>query len=227
MQSHRRIVCASFAALVVSAASAAAQLPNAPVLQNVWANPGIVGAFNMGGGSGGSVYAGAASWTPSSGRFQVSGGLGVQALSSGGGSNAAYGARLALPLGSAMGSFGFGAFAGVGGGGVKRTVIDSATGDTLARNATTTQIPVGGAIGWRHSIGTSHGFSVYATPSYVFLTGAGSSGGIFRVGLGADVGITGSIGATGGVELGQTRTSVGGPSGTIYGLGLSYAFGRR
>lgn len=221
-----RVACVSVATVAWSS-SAAAQLPNAPILQNVWANPGMVGAFNMGGGSGGSVYAGAASWTPSSGRFQLSGGVGVQALSNGGGSNAAYGARVAVPLGGAGGSFGFGAFAGVGGGGAKRTVVDSITRDTLASSATTTLIPVGGSVGWRKAIGASHGFSVYASPSYVFLTGGGSSGGIFRVGLGGDVGITQSIGLTGGVELGQAKSSLGGPSGTIYGLGVSYAFGRR
>lgn len=220
-----RVACVSVAAAAWSS-SAAAQLPNAPILQNVWANPGMVGAFNMGGGSGGSVYAGAASWTPSSGRFQVSGGLGAQVLTNSGGSNFAYGARLALPLGGAGSSFGFGAFAGVGGGGAKRTVVDSITGDTIASNATTTLIPVGGSVGWRHAIGSSHGFSLYATPSYVFLTGGGSSGGIFRAAVGGDLGITQSIGLTGGVEFGQTRSSLGGPSGTMYGLGVSYAFGR-
>ena len=108
-----RAACVSVFTVAWSS-SAAAQLPNAPILQNVWANPGMVGAFNMGGGSGGSVYAGAGSWTPSSGRFQVSGGLGAQVLTNGGGSNFAYGARLALPLGGAGSSFGFGAFAAIG-----------------------------------------------------------------------------------------------------------------
>jgi hypothetical protein len=221
-----RVACVSIVT-VVWASSAAAQLPNAPILQNVWANPGMVGAFNMGGGSGGSVYAGAASWTPSSGRFQLSGGLGIQSTTNGGGSNAAYGARVALPLGGSSASFGFAGFVGLGGGGAKRTVVDSVTRDTIVANATTTLIPVGGSVGWRKAIGTSHGFSLYATPSYVFLTGGGSNGGILRAAVGADVGITQSIGLTGGVEFGQTRSSLGGPSGTMYGLGVSYAFGTR
>ena len=63
-----------------------------------------------------------------------------------------------------------------------------------------------------------------------FLAGAGGSksGGLVRVGVGADVGVTNSMGVTVGTELGQTRPrGVGGPSGVLFGLGLSYAFGRR
>src|SRR5437762_12780543 len=82
-------------ALTVLAGSAEAQLPGAPVLQNVWATPGVVGAFDLAGGSGGSVYAAAGSWTPNAGRFQFSGGLGMQARSGGGGSSVAYGVRAA------------------------------------------------------------------------------------------------------------------------------------
>src|SRR6185436_14423181 len=48
----------------VAAASADAQLPSAPVLQIVWATPGLVGAVNIAGGSDATVYAAAAGWTP-------------------------------------------------------------------------------------------------------------------------------------------------------------------
>jgi hypothetical protein len=68
---------------------------------------------------------------------------------------------------------------------------------------------------------------LYATPSYVWTSGSGRTSGLMRTGVGADVGITNSIGITGGVEFGQTKTGTTGPSGTVYGLGLSYVFGRR
>jgi hypothetical protein len=84
------------------------------------------------------------------------------------------------------------------------------------------------AIGWRRAIGGSHGLSVYATPNYVFFSGGSKTGGLFRAGIGADVGITGSLGVTGGAEFGGTRgRAVGGPSGVLYGVGVSYAFRRQ
>ena len=90
------------------------------------------------------------------------------------------------------------------------------------------QIPVGAAFGWRHALGSGHGFSVYASPSYVFLSGTGQSKGLVRAALGADIGITSSMGATAGVEFGQgaPRGALG-PSSTLWGLGFSYALGRR
>src|SRR4051812_43182098 len=82
----------------IAAASADAQMPGAPVLQNAWGTPGIVGALNVTGGSDGSTYAAAGSWSPGSGRFQFSGGLGVQQRA-GNGSGGAYGVRVAMPFG--------------------------------------------------------------------------------------------------------------------------------
>ena len=211
-------------ALTVMAGSAGGQLPGAPVLQNAWAMPGMAAAFNMGGGGGGSVYAGAGSWTPNSGRFQLSGGVGSQTRS-GIGTGLAYGFRAAVPLVGPDASVGFGAFAGIGGTSATNQSGDTTAADSIA-SAATTRIPVGVAIGWRHTI-ASRGFSVYATPSYVWTTGGGESAGLVRAGLGVDAGITNSIGVTGGVEFGQTRNKGGGPSGTVYGIGVSYAFGRR
>jgi hypothetical protein len=49
-------------AMVACATQAAAQMPGAPILQNAWASPGIVVAFNFAGGSEGPVYSAAASW---------------------------------------------------------------------------------------------------------------------------------------------------------------------
>jgi hypothetical protein len=213
------------AALTMMAGWAGAQIPNAPVLQNVWAMPGMVGAFNLGGGGGGSVYAAAGSWTPSSGRFQLSGGIGSQSRTGSGGASWAYGVRGAIPLASPDATFGFGAFAGIGGGSAaKRATADSASADTTTTS--TTQIPVGVAVGWRHAI-ASRGFSLYATPSYVWQTGGGGASGRIRAAVGADVGLTNSIGVTGGIEFGQAGARSGGQGGTVYGLGVSYAFGRR
>jgi len=204
-------------AAVVVAASAGGQLPSAPILQNVWANHGLVGALDFGGGSDGSVYAGAISFTAA--RLQISGGLGYQTRTDMK-SRTVYGVRAAMPFGGASSSFGFGAFAGIGGGNTSTTGADSA--------ANTTQVPLGVAVGWRKAFGGTHGISLYADPAYVLYSGGSKSGGLFRVGLGADIGITSSLGATIGAELGATRArGVGGPSGVLYGAGVSYAFGKR
>src|ERR1041384_3177267 len=95
---------------VVLASSARGQMPSTPILQNVWANSGLVGAVDFAGGPGGSVYAAAASWSPNASRFQFSGGVGMQAQTAGLGSSVAYGARIAMPLASQNANFGFGAF---------------------------------------------------------------------------------------------------------------------
>jgi hypothetical protein len=206
--------------VAISASVARAQLPGVPVLQNAWATPGIVGALDIGGGSDGSVYAAAGSWTPVSGRFQVSGGAGFESRS-GASSRGVYGARVAIPLGGASSTFGFGAFGGIGGGSGGKTAAADSTASTL-------EIPIGAAIGWRHTVGASHGVSVYATPSYVYFSGGSQNKGLIRTAFGADIGVTRSIGATVGVEFGQTRArGLGGPSGSLYGLGLSYALGQR
>ena len=199
------------------ASTLGAQMPGAPVLQNAWASPGLVGAIDYGGGDG-SVYAGAVSWASATARLQLSGGIGVRSRSGGAGSKSVYGVRAALPLGGAASPIGFGLFAGVGGG--QNAAADSA--------ASTTEIPIGVAIGWRRAVGSSHGFSLYATPSYVYFSGGDKPGGVMRVGIGVDIGLTKMLGATVGAEFGGTRSaSIGGPTGTLWGVGLSYAFGRR
>jgi hypothetical protein len=201
----------------VTASTLGAQMPGAPILQNAWAAPGVVAAVDYAGGDG-SLYAGAVSWGSATGRFQLSGGLGVRSQSGSTGSNSVYGVRAALPLGGATSPIGFGAFAGVGGGKLPKA-------DSTASN---TQVPVGVAVGWRRAVGASHGFSLYATPSYVFLTGGSKSGGVVRTGVGVDFGITKALGATVGAEFGASRAKgEGGPTGTLYGVGVSYALGRR
>jgi hypothetical protein len=225
MRAQQTLRIAALAATIVTA-SADAQMPGSPVLQNAWATPGIVGAVNIAGGSDATVYAAAGAWTPVSGRFQLSGGLGYQTRT-GGTSGGVYGVRVAMPFGGASSTFGFAGFAGAGGGGSAKQV-DLPGAAALDSTPSTGQFPVGAAIGWRRAVGSNHGVSVYATPSYVFFTGGSKTGGLIRAAVAADVGITSSLGATGGVEFGQTRPrGFGGPSGTSYGLGVSYAFGRR
>ena len=230
-------------ALVASwATPVGGQIPGAPVLQNAWATPGIVGAIDVGGGSGASVYAAAASWAPGSGRFQLSGGGGIE-TGSGTKSRGVYGLRVAMPLGGASSTFGFAAFAGVGGGPSRVTSFTTCpagfpcpvcpTGPSTCPSVTdsvtsTAEVPVGVAAGWRHAIGATHGVSLYATPSYVFFSGGTKGRGLFRAALGGDVGITSSLGATLGIEFGGKRPhGLGGPTGSLYGFGLSYALGHR
>ena len=210
------------AAMTMMAGWAGAQLPGAPVLQNAWASPGMAGALNLGSG-GGSLYALAGSWTPASGRMQLSGGIGSQSRTGDESARWVYGVRLAVPLANPNAGFGFGAFAGIGGSNSSRT-SDTLTADSTSGSAT--RIPLGVALGWRRALG-SRGFSLYTTPSYLLMSGGGKSTGLMRVGLGADVGVTSSIGVTAGLEFGQTKSGSAGPAGTVYGLGVSYAFGKR
>jgi hypothetical protein len=202
-----------------SVASVGAQLPGAPVLQNAWASPGIVGAVNVGGGADGGAYAVAGSWAPTTGSYELSGGFGSRHFS-GAGSRTVYGFRLAVPFGSKAGAFGFAAFIGAGGGSVSNNATDSA--------ASTSEVPVGFAVGWRRALGSMHGVSVYASPSYVFLSGGRERGNLVRGAVGVDFAFTPSFGLTAGIDFGQTRAhDIGGPSGALFGVGLAYAFKRR
>jgi len=213
--------------LLLVASVLRAQMPNAPVLQDVWTTPGAVLALNLAGGSQGSVYGAAASFSPGT-RLELSGGVGLQAVT-GAGSRLAYGFRGALPLGGATSAMGFGLFAGVGGGVAPRSHSSTVSGvpDTTA-SASVMEVPVGGSVGWRHDLGNGHGFSLYGSPLYMFVSGGGKSSGLFRAAVGADAGITPVLGATVGVEFGQTRTAtLPGPRSTLWGLGVSYALGRR
>lgn len=221
-------------AIAAVASSADAQIPGAPVLQNAWATPGIVGALNYSGSSGENVFAAAAGWSPGSARFQLSGGLGYQTQTDFSG-RAVYGARIAMPFGGKSSTFGFAAFAGVGGGPARKARVpdlrtfdanDSTTvTDTLASTA---QIPIGAAVGYRRTIGSNHGISVYATPAWVIYSGGTKTNGLFRAAIGADIGITSALGATVGVDFGGTRAKeLGGPSSAQYGIGVSYALGKR
>ena len=219
-------------AAVLMATSSAAQMPGAPTLQNAWAAPGGVVAFNFAGGPEGQTYAAALSYAPSSAKLLFAGGYGWR-NGLGTSQNGAYGLRLAFPFGfsGATGSFGFAAFAGVGGGPQVTTTrtVPIPSGilvvDTLS---STTQVPIGLSVGWRHFSGGSQGISIYATPNYVFYSGGTANGNLMRVGIGSDIAISPALGVTLGTEFGGTRRStLGGPSGVLYGVGVSYAFRRR
>ena len=217
-------------AAVLVATSGGAQMPGTPTLQNAFVAPSGVVAFNFGGGPEGQTYGAALSYAPSSAKLLFAGGYGWR-NGSGTSQNGVYGLRLAFPFGSATGSFGFAAFAGVGGGPQVTTTrtVPTPSGilvvDTLS---STTQVPIGLAVGWRHFSGGSQGISIYATPNYVFYSGGTANGNLMRVGIGSDIAISPVLGVTLGADFGATRRStLGGPSGVLYGVGVSYAFRRR
>jgi len=219
-------------AITALAAPTGAQMPGAPVLQNAWTTSGIVGALNYAGSSGESVFGAAAGWSPGSARFQVSGGVGYQNRTDFDG-RVVYGARVSIPFRGPTSTFGFAAFAGIGGGPAGKHTVELPpafdTEVTVTDTASSTvQVPLGAAIGYRRAFGSNHGISIYATPAWVIYTGGTKTDGLFRVAVGADVGITRSIGATVGVDFGGTRAKeLGGPSSAQYGIGVSYALGKR
>jgi hypothetical protein len=191
-------------------------MPGAPVLQNAWAAPGIVAALNISGG-GGSVYAAAVGWAPSTGRFQFSGGAGMQS-GTGTGSRAVYGARIAFPVRQMMGGkLGIAGFAGVGGGA-------GSSADTTRSN---TVLPGGLAVAYRQAVGSGgRGFSVYADPNFQYHKGAKGGQGYIRVGFGLDAGLSRRFGLTIGAESGASAgAGKAGPRGSLYGVGVSMKLG--
>jgi hypothetical protein len=122
------------------------------------------------------------------------------------------------------GNLGVAAFGGIGG--ARGPTIDGArVGLGYA--------PVGAVVGYRRALGAMRGFSVYAAPFFGFFRSdrgdAGSeSTGLFRVSVGADFAVTRAIGVTAGLEAGASGRDEGpGPSGAVWGVGVSYTFGRR
>jgi hypothetical protein len=118
------------------------------------------------------------------------------------------------------GSLGVGAFAGVGGAASTRI-------NGVLSNPALTVVPVGATVGYRHSIGTSKGFSVFASPIYRW-TRADSSGFVesssaMRGAIGLDFAVTQSIGFTVGGEFGaHSATSESG----LFGVAISFLPGR-
>lgn len=203
--------------LVVSVGEVShSQLPNTPILQNAFVNPGVTAAVDFTNLGGWSSFAGAAAWAPGSKRFQFSGGVGAQ-THSGEPTRTVYGGRLNIPIIGANSSFGFSAFVGYGG----------LSGGTLDSTIAKALLPVGVTAGYRKAIGTSHGFSIYGSPVYEWVSrgGGASTASVFRGAVGLDLGITSSIGVTLGLEFGGTQPVASGkPSGTAFGGAISYAF---
>lgn len=215
-------LASSVVALVLAApATAAAQMPGAPVFQNAFSNPGVTVAGNYADGEGTSLLALAAAWSPASGRFQVSGGLGRLGVEQGGAdaddlNGTAWGARASVPLFSfAEGRVGVAPFAGVGG----------FTHDSL----TVLQIPAGVGAGWRTALGETRALSLYATGTYLWArTEVGdvrADGGRLRFAAAVDVTLVRNLGLTLGYEAGgEAGAGEAGPSGSILGAALSWAF---
>ena len=201
---------------------ASAQMPGLPVLQNAFVGPGFAAAVNGGGGGGGSSYAAALGWAPSSARFQISVGVGAHVV--GGSTGGAFGARAAMPVFSFMdGNLAVAAFGGVGGAQGAR-IQDGRIG--------LGQAPLGAAVGYRRRLGETRVLSAYAAPFFsYFRSDFGNTtrtAGLFRVSAGGDLALTRAIGVTAGLEAGATAgADRPGPSGLIWGVGVSYAFGRR
>ena len=137
---------------------------------------------------GGSVFAGAVGWTPGSARFQVSGGVGYQTRN---GFQLAGGVRRAR--GDAVrrraSTFGFGAFAGVGGGpaGTKTTIVTIPVGHhpsripSPARRRSRSGRPSAG--GTRSARLTDLGLRDAVV---CILSGGSKTKGLFRAAIGAD-----------------------------------------
>jgi hypothetical protein len=202
---------------LASVSSARAQMLGAPVLQNAFTNRGITVGADYGSGSDLSSYGGAVAWSPMSAKYALSGGIAYLDPKFGSGT-ATYGARLMVPVFHRFPQFGVAPFVGMGG----------ATRDGV----TEWQIPLGIAAGYRRALGTNgRAISGYVSPFYSWArvreNGTTSTHGLFRVSLGVDAAVLPQVGVTVGYETGA-KAGVGeaGPTGGIFGLGVSYALHR-
>lgn len=210
----RPVTAALGVVLVVGIASRGdAQLPGLPVFQNAFANSGVTVAANYGRSDALTAYALAGAWAPSSARFQVSGGIGSLDPDVGD-ADLAYGGRLSAGLFQAMGgSVGIGAFGGAG----------------AAKDAKILHAVAGASVGYRRGLGGT-GVSVFAAPYYMYarqdIAGGKVSSGLVRFGAGVDVSFFERFGITVGVDAGaKAAAGEPGPDGSLFGLGVSYAFG--
>ncbi|HEX5437053.1 MAG TPA: hypothetical protein VFW98_07835 [Gemmatimonadaceae bacterium] len=186
-----------------------------PVLQNAFVNPGVTLGIDYGSGSDATTGGVAVAWVPSHAHVQLSGGAGVydpDQLDH----SASWGLRAMVPAPEFRArALGIAAFAGVGG--------------TSRHGATRFRVPLGVSIGYRYAVDSTRGVSGFVAPFYSWSRASSSQGsrtkGLFRVSVGADAVIAPGLGLTVGYEAGSAA-SVGepGPTGGIFGLGLSYAF---
>jgi hypothetical protein len=211
------IAAGAIAAAVAVARPSQAQMLGTPVLQNAFLNPGFTVAANFGTGNDANTFGGAVAWAPKSGRGQLSGGAALFDPDVGS-SHATWGARVMAPIPKiSRPSIGVAAFAGIGG--------------LSADGATTLRVPVGASVGYRRALGGGRGISGYVAPFYswsrVKADGVTSSAGLFRVSFGVDVAILPALGATVGYETGsKAGADEPGPTGGLFGIGLSYALRR-
>lgn len=197
-------------------ATAAAQMPGLPVLQNAFVNPGITVAINAGYSEDAIGYGAAAAWAPASGRFVLSAGAGAVSPDEGQ-TAAAAGARVSMPVKTFLeDALGVAVFAGAGG----------ASRDEWRQ----IDLPVGIGIGWRRAFGVSRGISVHAAPMVRWTRnsidgGSSTSATLFRVSAGVDVTLGTSFGVTLGVESGG-RDVQAAPAlaRNVGGIGVSYVF---
>ena len=198
-----------------------AQMLGVPVLQNGFSNPGITVAVNYGSAQNVRGYGLAGAWAPASGRFQVSGGLGKYDPDADK-SWFTYGGRVAVPLTglTGTGAFGVAPFAGLG---------------AASRGGTSIMhLPAGVAAGYRRPLGATRAISVYGSSFYGWTRLTSDvedakpvSNGVIRFSGGLDVALMPAFGITIGYEAGQ-KADLGepGPTGSVFGVGLSYALRR-
>ena len=206
-------------ALLLSARALAAQMPGLPVLQNGFANRGVTAGINYGSGSGARTYGAAAAFATVGSRFTASLGIGVlDPTAAGLATRSSAGMRVAV-MGPRLfdRAVGVAAFAGFGGSPRKK------------EEAGLTTVPAGVAIGYRHAVGESRGISLYAAPFYSWsrssLNGESASQGLFRISAGLDFALTQRLGVTIGGETGaKAGAGKPGPTATLLGAGLAYAF---
>lgn len=213
----RRVIVGWLGAMLVMAAgtsAAGAQMVGAPVLQDAFLNPGVTLGLNFGSGEQAHTYGGAAAWAPSSGILQVSGGAALLDPSVGS-SHVTWGLRVMAPVPHVGGrTFGVAAFAGVGG--------------LNASGARETRLPIGVSAAYRRSLGAKRGISVYVAPFYSWSRlkqdTVSTSHGSFRVSVGVDAAVMPGLGVTVGYEGGsRARGGEPGPTGGLFGVGVSYA----
>jgi hypothetical protein len=215
--SPRRLLAAAVALVsMLAPRAAAAQLPGAPVLQNAFNNPGLTVAGNYAGGDGTTLIAAALAYAPGAGRFQFSGGVGRLTFDQGDASATPWGARLAIPLLSfAGGRGGIAPFGGVG----------AATLDSLKL----LQVPFGVGAGWRMGLGATRALSVYGTGTALWVRHTVGDSSVSKVrprfAAAADVTVIRNLGLTVGFEGGaKAKAGTPGPTGSIFGVGVSWAF---
>ena len=199
--------------LFVCAAPLPAQLPGLPVFQNAFANPGMTAAVNYGRATELTAFAIAGAWAPGSARFQLSGGIGSIVPDGPAKSDLAYGGRVSMAIRQfGGGRMGVGAFGGVG----------------AARNASLANGIGGVSLGYRRPLGAG-GIAAFLTPYYLYsrqdVDGSKSSSSLMRAGVGVDVSFFEKFGVTVGADFGG-KPDLGspGPTSSIFGIGVSYAF---